>query len=248
MTTPRYTLHHGDCLPVLASLPDASVDAIVTDPPYASGGCSTASRLRSTGDKYVHKATGRLDLPDFAGDQKDQRSWTYWMTCFLGEGLRIAAPGAVLFCFIDWRQLPSLTDAVQAAGWTWKGVVPWDKTERSRPQKGWFRSQCEYIVLAAKGSPARLDIRGQSDAPCIEGIARCAIERERLHQTQKPVELLTWLLQAVRPGGTVLDPFMGSGTTGVACARTGHRFIGVEQVPAIHEVAAARIAAAFAAS
>lgn len=241
----RYTLHHGDCLPFLTSLPDASVDAVITDPPYASGGVSTASRLRTTSAKYISKESGSLHLPDFAGDAKDQRSWTFWATCFLSEALRVARPGAVLFAFIDWRQLPAMSDAVQAAGWTWRGIVPWDKTERSRPQKGWFRAQCEYVVTAAKGTPARYDLRGQSDAPCLEGIARCAIDRERLHQTQKPVDLLAWLLQAVRPGGTVLDPFMGAGSTGVACARTGHAFIGCEVSAEIFATAQDRVATAY---
>lgn len=65
------------------------------------------------------------------------------------------------------------------------------------------------------------------------------------HPTVKPVDLMRWLVRLVTPpGGTVLDPFAGSGTTGVACAEEGFRFIGIEREPEYHAIALARIAAA----
>ena len=53
---------------------------------------------------------------------------------------------------IDWRMLPTMTDAVQMAGWTWRGIVVWDKTNGCRPQLSRFRSQAEYVVWASRGA------------------------------------------------------------------------------------------------
>ncbi|MDD0864486.1 site-specific DNA-methyltransferase, partial [Xylella fastidiosa subsp. multiplex] len=64
---------------------------------------------------------------------------------------RVTRPGGVLLVFTDWRMLPTLTDAVQSAGWAWQGIVVWDKTPACRPQLGRFRSQAEFIVWASCG-------------------------------------------------------------------------------------------------
>ncbi len=119
-------------------------------------------------------------------------------------------------------------DAVQAGGWLWCGIVPWNKTEATRPQKGWFRSQCEYIVVAAKGIPALYDQTGKTDAECLAGFFVCPVERDTVHQTQKPVSVMRWLCGVIPKDGVVLDPFTGSGTTGVAALLEGRRFIGCE--------------------
>jgi hypothetical protein len=94
----RWVLHHGEALSVLRSMPDASVDAIVTDPPYSSGGFTRGDRTGSTGKKYT--LTGTLvERPEFAGDNRDQRSFGYWCTLWLSECLRVAKPGAPICVF-----------------------------------------------------------------------------------------------------------------------------------------------------
>src|SRR4051794_29809854 len=95
----------GDCLEVLRTLPDASVDAIVTDPPYSSGGQFRGDRMGSTIDKYVGSDQKAFSRPEFAGDNRDQRAYGYWSALWLSECLRIAKPGAVIALFTDWRQL-----------------------------------------------------------------------------------------------------------------------------------------------
>jgi DNA modification methylase len=80
--------------------------------------------------------------------------------------------------------------------------------------------------------------------PWIGGNAKDTVER--VHPTQKPVELLSWCLSLIPAATTVLDPFMGSGTTGIACANLGKRFIGIEADPTYFDVACERIAAAYA--
>ena len=86
--------------------------------------------------------------PPLLGDAKDQRSFTTWATLWLGECWRVSKAGSPLLLFSDWRQLPAMTDAVQAAGWQWLGIVPWNK-RTARPSVGRFKAQCEYVIFAS---------------------------------------------------------------------------------------------------
>ena len=138
-----WQLIHGDALKVLGSFAPNTFDAVITDPPYASGGRTQAEKNRSTARKY--SSMGENAPPPFEGDAKDQRSWTRWVAEWLYEARKVCKPGAPVCMFIDWRQLPAASDALQWAGWIWRGTAVWDKGN-SRPQKGRFRQQAEYIV------------------------------------------------------------------------------------------------------
>lgn len=146
-------------------------------------------------------------------------------------------PGAIVASFIDWRNLPALTDSIQAAGWVWRGVAIWDK-KSSRPQKGRFRNQCEYVVWGSNG-PLPLE-RGIGVLPGLYSHSNVPTQR-RSHQTEKPVQLMEEILEIAPQGATVLDPFMGSGSTGVACINTGRDFIGIELDAGYFETAKGRI-------
>ena len=145
---PRWEIIHGDSLTVLESFPPSTFDAVITDPPYASGGRTQAEKSKATAKKY--SSMGGNAPPDFDGDAKDQRSWTRWAAEWLYLARRAAKPGAPVCMFIDWRQLPCASDALQWAGWIWRGIAVWDKGN-SRPQKGRFRQQAEYIVWGSNG-------------------------------------------------------------------------------------------------
>ncbi|GAB6124341.1 DNA-methyltransferase [Humidesulfovibrio idahonensis] len=215
------SLYKGDALSVLQGMPDASADAVVTDPPYSSGGASTAARKADPAQKYQQSSTQRR-FPALLGDNKDQRSFLAWAVLWLSECWRIARNGSPLLMFSDWRQLPVMTDAVQAAGWTWRGVVVWEKPS-ARPMRGQFRAQAEYVIFATKGRFARATDR------CLPGVFRHSVEMaRRVHLTAKPVPLMCELLEVTKPGGVVLDPFMGGASTGLACLETGRQFVGVE--------------------
>ncbi len=232
------TIIQGDALTVLRELPGESVDAVVTDPPYSSGGMTLTARQADPATKYQTSGTKR-SYPAMLGDNKDQRSFTTWATLWLTECWRMARDGAPLLVFTDWRQLPSTTDAVQAAGWLWRGLVVWHKPS-ARPLLGEFRRDAEFLVYAVKrkASPATRN--------CLPGVLRHNVNpAEKVHLTGKPVALLCDLLAVTQPGGLVLDPFTGGGTTGMACMATGRRFLGIELSPEYHRIAADRIASAY---
>lgn len=119
-------VYHGNALTILPCLPFESIDAVITDPPYYSGAVSLSGKQADPVVKYQKTGT-KKGYPSMLGDAKDQRSFTWWMTQWLCECWRIARDGAPLLVFTDWRQLPSVTDAVQAAGWMWRGLVVWHK-------------------------------------------------------------------------------------------------------------------------
>ncbi|WP_018658501.1 DNA-methyltransferase [Actinomadura flavalba] len=234
-----WTIHHGDALAVLPTLPDGSVDLILTDPPYNSGGrTATARRGDSARGKYV-SGDAAHDLADFAGDNRDQRSFGYWLTLVLSESLRAATPGASALVFTDWRQLPATSDALQAAGWTWRGIIPWRK-RISRPCRNGFKSECEYVLWASNGPPLRhvepIYLPGLVEGSQPRG-------RERRHITQKPTDVLRQLVQVCPVGGMVLDPFAGAASTGVAALAEGRRFVGIEVTEHYATIGAERLAA-----
>jgi len=229
-------IFRGDALAVMRGMYKPMFDAIITDPPYSSGGRTLTEKQKGTANKYTN-AKRHCTIPDFDGDNLDQRSWTRWMAEVLRAGREICKPGAVLCVFVDWRQLPALTDAVQWAGWCWRGIVVWDKAN-SRPQRGRFRQQTEYIVWASNG-PLAMD----RPVPVLPGIYRVTppTQADRRHQTEKPLELMRELVKICVPGGRVLDPFCGSGTTLEAAVLEGYSAVGVEYSRHYVEVARERL-------
>lgn len=159
---PALTLYQGDALAVLQSFPPLCVDAVITDPPYSSGGLMLSARQADPAAKYQNNGTVKTYPPMF-GDNRDQRSFIMWATLWLAECWRVARDGSPLLMFSDWRQLPAMTDAVQAAGWTWRGVVVWHK-RTGRPLRGEFRREAEFVIFASKG---RLGYRGPR---CLPGL------------------------------------------------------------------------------
>lgn len=228
-----------DCLEGLQQVPDASVDAVVTDPPYSSGGAFSGDRRSRTAVKYgATSYNGMAALPDFSGDNMDQRGFMELTRQVFAKCRQKTKPEGVLVTFIDWRNLPALCDSIQAAGWVWRGIAVWHKPN-GRPQKGRFRNEFEFIVWGSNG-PMPFD-RGVGCLPGLYKYTNVA-SKDRLHQTEKPLQLIADLLEIVPEGGIVLDPFMGSGTTAVACLQTGRRYIGFEPNREYHEIAEKRIA------
>jgi site-specific DNA-methyltransferase (adenine-specific) len=230
------TLYLGDCLEVIPMLP--VIDALVTDPPYSSGGMVRGDRMASTRNKY-QSSDVETEHPEFTGDNRDQRGFHAWAALWLMQAIGVTKPGGAAVLFSDWRQLPTMTDALQSGGWVWRGIVPWDKVN-ARPMPNRFRAQCEFAVWGTNG-PRDFSTDGAEYHPGIL-TERPPANQAREHSTQKPVGIMETLSRIAPAGGLVLDPFMGSGTTGVACMNTGRRFIGCEKESRYFDIACRRIA------
>lgn len=186
-----------------------------------------------TGVKYIGSDHRHL-YSDFSGDNRDQRSFAHWSALWLGLARERTRPGGICGLFSDWRQLPVTTDALQAGGWIWRGTAVWDKTEASRPQRGRYRNQAEFLVW---GSNGQMPLSG----PVVPGVFRARVERHKLHQAGKPPSVLADMMALC--GKKVLDRFMGSGSMGVAAIRTGRSYVGIEISPYWFDVACRRLEA-----
>jgi len=233
-------LYYGDALAWLAQQPDASADCLITDPPYSSGGATAGARKRNPSSKYVQVGQAK-QWADFSGDTKDQRAQLRWMLLWLGECHRVLRENSPVCLFSDWRQLPLTTDALQCAGFVWRGILVWDKTLASRPVLGRPRAQAEYVVWGSKGS-----MPTSRKAPVLPGVIRVGVRQaDKHHMTGKPTELMRQLVKICERdetgSGLILDPFAGSGTTLVAATQEGYRSMGCELSEHYFDVAVKRI-------
>lgn len=228
----RVTIYHGDALDILPQLD--GIGAVITDPPYSSGGQFRGDRTNGTIAKYVHSETAAYRR-EFAGDTRDQRAFRIWCGLWLNAARHASIPDAIVASFIDWRQLPTMTDAIQIGGWVWRGIATWHKPG-IRMQRARFSSSAEYVVWGTNG--AWIDHDG---AP--QNVFACApVGDAKEHIAEKPGPVMHWILQAVPPAVTVLDPFMGSGATLRAAKDRGCRAIGIEVDEFYCEVAARKLA------
>jgi len=205
-------VHNGDCLDLLRSLPDGCVDAVITDPPYGMDWDTDSTRFTG-GRPDLRRGEGRDDWGAVRNDNKpfDPSPWLQFPRVVLWGMNHYAA------------SLPVGTTLV------------WLK--KADHLFGSFLSDAEVAWM--KGGHGVYCFRKQFPPPSrmAEGGGRC------LHPNQKPVELMKWCLDraGVPKGGLVFDPFMGSGTTGVACLQTDRRFIGCELDPTHYATAVRRL-------
>lgn len=229
-----------DMLKALREVPDGTVGMLLTDPPYSSGGLFRGDRSAATSDKYQSAADKR---PDFYGDNRDERSFVLWSSAWMAECYRAMEDGASAVVFTDWRQWANTADAMQVAGFVFRGAVVWHKAINLRPQPNSFRCECEFALWFTKGPIDRKPVAGAKYLPGFHSVPAPTGE-ERIHATQKPLRLVKALMEIAPEGCIVLDPFMGSGTTAVAAVETGRHFIGCELSPEYCEMANRRVEAA----
>ena len=214
-------LRLGDCLEVMKSIPDGSVDAVVTDPPYFQ---PAAHYVPARGDKPRKKLIGDMSvLEAFFG-------------LFIAEAMRIVSPDGFAYIFCDGQSYPIAFTGLYPHV---KNVRPlvWDKAVSFNGYT--WRHQHELIAFGERDLSPRIPT-GDGDILRFRAVKVDA----RAHPAEKPIDLLVALVSKTKEGGTVLDPFMGSGTTGVACVQTGRNFIGIEIDPGYFAVAKKRIAEA----
>ncbi len=240
-------LHLGDCLDVLPTLPDNSVDAVVTDPPYGHN--------NNNGD-LIHRreaALGRGPHGEARAIANDGAEANEIFRAVLPEFARLLKPGCCCCCCCSGGGGPDPQFARwslwldETPGLEFKQMVVWDKGPMGM---GWHYRRSYETVLVAQKKGAKC--AWYDDSHRVENIIRPGdygirkiIPSASDHPTLKPVELAAHFIRLhTQPGDVVLDPFMGSGTTGVACVRTGRNFIGIEIDPTYYAIAEKRIAEA----
>lgn len=215
------TLHLGDCLEVMKSIPDKSVDAVITDPPYSSGGYQESGKTSGS--------IGTRSTKTIMSDNLSTRGYLRLMTRVLR-----ATDADEFYVFTDWKMWISTFDAFEDSGIRVRNMLVWDKLQMGMGMP--WRNQHELIAFGKRTS-------GSIRSGKCGNVIRCKRSGNLNHPTEKPVELIKELLSNC-PAQTILDPFMGSGTTGVACVQTGRNFIGIEIDPTYYAIAERRIAEA----
>lgn len=192
-------------------------ELVLTDPPYCSGGFQESGRAAGS--------VGRRHRPkQVANDRLSTRGYAALLKA------AFSIPQApYLYAFSDWRMWVHLFDVVESCGFGVRSMIVWDKTHPGMG-RGW-RSQHELIMWAAKVTPP-FDKHGAGGGNVIQA-KRTGND---LHTTQKPVDLLTGLLEVAAFAVSVYDPFAGSGSTLVAAAQTGRRSYSMEIDPAYCDV------------
>lgn len=212
------TLYLADAFDILPSL--GEVDCIITDPPY---GPKTHARALTL------KAGSLSPLVDFDSITEEQ------FIAFCTHAVQLAKRWVILSS--EWRYVAAL----ERAGLPLVRFGIWHKIDSApsfhgdRPASGW-----EAIAILHREGKKRWNGGGH------HAVWVCNVERGE-HPTQKPLPLLLdWVKKFTDEGETVLDPFMGSGTTAVACLKLGRKFIGIEKREDYFNTARARIEAAHA--
>lgn len=228
-------LIHGEALSVLKTLPDASVDAVITDPPYL---VKRAVELRGKG------VAPRRQKSTTIGDQ----GWTYSKE-WVSEAARVCHKHVVAFA--GYLDLPDLL--IDRGQGELRGVFVWQKSNAALPAWNVPHYDTEFFVWWGRGAnPPGIRDFDSMVLRCPSPPAGCFADERiigeggaALHPSQKPLAIMRKIVRAfTAPGETGLDPFMGTGTTGVACVRDGREFVGVEINPNYFAAARKRIAEA----
>lgn len=219
-------IYNEDCLEGMKRIPDNSIDLVLTDPPYLldkgfhTGSAGLAQRMAKVGNT----------INDFRYD--------FDRTAVFDEYLRVLkVPNLIIFC--SNKQLPETLSYFYNKGIATE-VLVWQKTNPAPLCNGKYISDVEYVVYAhASGAPF------SNDCPIDykKRVYRSSTVNEgKLHPTQKPIVLIERYVELhSKEGQVVLDSFMGSGTTAIACIKHNRNFIGFELNEEYYNIALERI-------
>jgi site-specific DNA-methyltransferase (adenine-specific) len=231
------TLYLGDCRTILATLEAESVDMVWTDPPYGHNNHDGDFNSRLNGHR------GLDDAPIANDDPEGMRSI---VDAMLTESARVLKADSCCCCCCCGGGGPRPTfawvaDRMDRGGLQFFHSVIWDK---KNPGLGWrYRRQHEMVMIAHRKGGKLL---WRDNNVAARNIFELMPPRERHHPNEKPVEMCRHFIELhTHAGQIVLDPFMGSGTTGVACAKLGRKFIGIELDPLHFETSVMRISAEY---
>ena len=208
----KNTVLHGDCLQLMKDIPDKSIDLILTDPPYRviSGGNKHKDGVGWKGS-ILEKNDGKI----FTHNDIKLEQW-------IPEMYRVLKDGSHFYTMTNTLNLENTLKVCRENGFGLHNVLIWKKNNQVLNR--WYMKSVEYILFFYKKPAKKINIVGSSQ------VLEFNNPRNKLHPTEKPVELMEIMINnSTKEGELVLDPFAGSGTTGVACKNTGRNYILMEK-------------------
>lgn len=221
-------LWNGDCLELMKDIQDNSIDLVITDPPYKLNKTTGSMTSSSKSDRWQ----GNLRAGDKTANITNVIQFSEW----LPEVYRVLKENSHCYIWVNDKNLVDLCNEAEKVGFRLHNILVWKKNNCT-PNR-WYMKNCEFIVFLHKGKS--FPIKNLGDAQLFE--CDNINGKDKLHPTQKPIAYLERLiLNSSDELDTVLDPFMGSGSTGVACLNTGRKFIGIELDTTYYEITKNRI-------
>lgn len=218
------TLHNGDALEVLRDMPACSIDAIVTDPPYATTGAESS----------------RVDTSSKASVPRETQFFEAWIREHLNEWRRVLKPTGAAWFTIDWLGGAVVEMACAKLGLPRPAVGVWHRGGLGMGTVLRKTYECFVVVRMEDFVPLKNDEADLWSVKWTPG------NRTFGHSAEKPVPLLRRAIELItdKPGQVVLDPFMGSGSTAIAAYELGRGFIGIERDEDFYRIANERLQAA----
>ena len=211
----------GDCLERMKEIPDGSVDMVLTDPPYrtiSGGNKSNASLSKSMGGN-----NGKVF-------EHNDINFSMWVP----EVFRVLKDGSHAYFMTNFINLFALQKELTDSGFKIHNLLVWKKNTCTANR--WYMKNAEYTLFARKGGAKTIN------NPSSKVVHDFNNPRDKVHPTEKPVGLMEYYIENSSTRlDTVLDPFMGSGSTGVAAKNLNRDFIGIELDENYFNIAKGRI-------
>lgn len=208
-------LLNQDVREVFKTIPDNSIDLVVTDPPYKTTSRGNAGTSGGMLQKEINKK-GQVFKHNNIKPQE-----------YIPELYRVLKDGSHCYIMTNHVNLQEMLNVATESGFKFVKCLIWDKGNKIMGQ--YYMSSFEYILFLRKGKAKRINNCGTADILRVPNIKTKGEDGKNLHDTEKPVELMKIMIDnSSNEGDIVFDPFMGIGSTGVACLELNRRFIGVE--------------------
>ncbi len=230
----------GDCLEVMRGMADGSVDMVLTDPPY---NISQQNSITRNGGKYGDAADIDLDFGEWDSQWEGEEDYLAWCRLWLEQLARVIKPEHHVVFFFNWALFHPVRTMAEDMGLVARQPLYWVKTNPApRARKVDFMKSHETAFWFTAGR-SRQEFFNWSLGQQLDYVPAPVPHSDRVHPTQKAEQpLRVWMNYLSGAGGTVLDPFCGSGTTGVVAMQEGRNFVGIELSPTYAAMARERIA------
>ena len=219
---PRIELLNGNCLELLRKMEPECIDLLVTDPPYRtiSGGDS--------GNRPKGMLSGNRHLFEHQNDIEIYQ----WMPLLY----KVLKENSHAYVFTNFLNLHDMLYEAKIAGFKLHNLLVWEKNNCTPSQ--FYMKNCEYILFMRKGKSKWINnIGGSKTVHQFNNIIG-----NKTHPCEKPIDLLKFYIEnSSKEGDIVLDPFMGTGSCGIACMETNRNFIGIELDQKYYDVAKKRV-------
>ena len=209
----EYTLECGNSLDLLKKLPEESIDLVVTDPPY---------RVISGGNKNDKWKSGYSKSVLFKNDGKifdhNDVNFVDWIPLVY----RVLKQNTHFYCMTNVLNLKKVLQVCEDCGFKLHNILVWEKNTANANR--WYMKNCEFTIFCYKGNAKSINNPSSKTVHMFNNIVGT-----KTHPTEKPVELFElYIKNSSNKGDVVLDPFMGTGSSGVACRRLDRHYIGYE--------------------